>query len=592
MTSHRLLASDIARRIGWRLPALVGLMVAGAAVEGLAVALLLPLLVRLGVAASDAPGRLAAFAEAAAAAAGFGTGPTAILWLIAVAAAAQAALAVLLSWWTARLSRSYATGWQVRLFQAFMTARWPFLTGHRAGDLVGSIVTETGRLAAGFITVAQLLAAIVVAVVYTAFALTLSWRATLGLAAIAAVAVFALAPLYRVSARVGKAIGPLSLSLQAAVGEHVAGIKMVKASAGEARAVARVRKIAEDLGDALATAGFQPGLVRALFEFVAIVGVAALLVLATEAAAIGAADLLVVMALFARLFPRIVTLQTHVHNLKAYAPAIDSLQALAAEAETAREPDGDDAFAPPVLPTTLRLAGVSAGYSGRAAVLSGVDLEIPVPGLVGIVGSSGAGKSTLVHLLLRFVEPTAGTIRLGALDGARLAPSAWRRAVGYVPQETVLFHASIRENIALARPDAPLADIEDAARRAHAHGFIMDLPRGYDTVIGDQGVLLSGGQRQRLAIARALLADPIVLLLDEPTSALDSESEREVMASLRSLQGRYGILVVTHRLASVRGADRIYVLERGQVVETGDWAQLMGAQGRFHAMALAQHMTA
>jgi ATP-binding cassette subfamily C protein len=169
--------------------------------------------------------------------------------------------------------------------------------------------------------------------------------------------------------------------------------------------------------------------------------------------------------------------------------------------------------------------------------------------------------------------------------------SAWRRAIGYVPQETILFHASIRENLTLVHPSVSDAEIKIAAQRAHAYDFIQALPRGFDTIIGDQGVKLSGGQRQRLGIARALLGNPVLLLLDEAMSALDGQSETEVLRALEELRGQMGILLVAHRLAAARTADVICVFDTGRVVETGSWNELMSRKKRLYALAEAQSFT-
>jgi ABC-type multidrug transport system fused ATPase/permease subunit len=225
---------------------------------------------------------------------------------------------------------------------------------------------------------------------------------------------------------------------------------------------------------------------------------------------------------------------------------------------------------------------------GERKVLDGIDLRLPVPSLTAVIGGSGAGKSTLVHTLLGLTEPSAGSIRLGNYDFGAAPLAAWRRAIGYVPQETILFHASIRDNLIFANPAGSQTEVEIAARRAHAHDFIMALPGGYDTIIGDQGVKLSGGQRQRLGIARALLANPLLLVLDEAMSALDAASELEILRTLEELRKQIGILIIAHRLAAVCSADSIYVFENGQIAESGTWDDLMAHRGRLYALARAQ----
>jgi ABC-type multidrug transport system fused ATPase/permease subunit len=210
--------------------------------------------------------------------------------------------------------------------------------------------------------------------------------------------------------------------------------------------------------------------------------------------------------------------------------------------------------------------------------------------LVAVVGGSGAGKSTLVHALLGLAEPSAGSIRLGNYDFASAPLAAWRCAIGYVPQETILFHTSIWDNLTFANPAASAEEVEMAARRAHAQDFIIALPDGYETIIGDHGVKLSGGQRQRLGIARALLTNPHLLILDEAMSALDAGSELEILRTLEELRKQIGILVIAHRLTAVSPADSIYVLEAGHIVESGTWDELMARRGRLYTLAIAQDL--
>jgi ATP-binding cassette subfamily B protein len=194
---------------------------------------------------------------------------------------------------------------------------------------------------------------------------------------------------------------------------------------------------------------------------------------------------------------------------------------------------------------------------------------------IAFVGPSGAGKSTTFQLLLRFYDPQSGRVMVDGVDLVTARPEDIRRRIGLVPQDTVLFGASARENIRYGRPDASDAEIEDAARAAAADDFICELPQGYDTFLGERGARLSGGQRQRIAIARAILKDPPILLLDEATSSLDAESERVVQVALeRLMQGRTTI-IIAHRLATVLKADRIVVMDRGRIADIGRHSELI-----------------
>ena len=228
---------------------------------------------------------------------------------------------------------------------------------------------------------------------------------------------------------------------------------------------------------------------------------------------------------------------------------------------------------------------VGFSYHAEAGpTLSGVSLDIPAGQKIALVGPSGAGKSTIFNLLLRFYDSHTGTIAIDGQDIRSVTLQSLRAAIGVVTQEAVLFDESVADNIALGRPGASLGDIKTAARNAAAHEFIMAMPEGYDTRVGEGGLKLSGGQRQRIAIARAMLRNAPILLLDEATSALDAESERQVQEALARLMKGRTTIVIAHRLSTVVDADRIYVLERGGVAQSGSHAELMAADGLYASL--------
>ncbi len=222
---------------------------------------------------------------------------------------------------------------------------------------------------------------------------------------------------------------------------------------------------------------------------------------------------------------------------------------------------------------------VDFAYHPGTPVLRGVNIKVEATETVAIVGSTGSGKTTLMKLLLRFADVRSGTIRLDGFDIRDLTLESLRQSIGLVSQDVFLFYGTVADNILYGRPDASFGDVVDAARAAEAHEFILALPEGYDTVVGERGQKLSGGQRQRISIARAIIKDPAVLVLDEATSAVDNETEAAIQRSLERVSRHRTTLVIAHRLSTIRNADRIYVLEHGQVVEVGSHDQLVASGG-------------
>ena len=232
----------------------------------------------------------------------------------------------------------------------------------------------------------------------------------------------------------------------------------------------------------------------------------------------------------------------------------------------------------------IRFDGVGFGYDAKRTILHDVSFDIPAGHTVAVVGASGAGKSTLSRLLFRFYDVSSGAIRFNGTDVRELSQDSLRAHIGIVPQDTVLFNDSIYYNIAYGRPDATREEVIEAARSAHIHDFVMGLPDGYDTTVGERGLKLSGGEKQRVAIARTILKNPPVLIFDEATSALDSRTEKAIQAELLSIAANRTTLIIAHRLSTIAEADCILVMDGGRIVERGTHRELLAHGGRYAEM--------
>jgi len=376
------------------------------------------------------------------------------------------------------------------------------------------------------------------------------------------------------------------------VNETVRGMAIIKAYTMESHQINRVRDELERLRRFLYQMARLHAATGPVTEFILILGVAGFVLFSArrvEAGILDAGDLVqLYFALGMMLDP--VRKMSDVNNLvqTSVASAERCFEMVDAEPSIQEAEDAQDV---PALREALRFERVSFSYIPGITVLDDLTLEFPKGSMTAIVGYSGSGKTTLVKLIPRFYDVTEGAVTLDGVDVRQITFRSLRQQIGLVTQDTFLFAGTVRENIAYGRQDFTEEQIRQAARAANSEDFILALPNGYDTVIGEQGATLSGGQRQRIAIARAIIKDPAILILDEATSSLDSESERLIQDALdRFMVGRTTI-VIAHRLSTIRRAHRIMVLDSGRIAEMGDHETLLARNGLYRRLYETQFYT-
>jgi len=461
-----------------------------------------------------------------------------------------------------------------------------FFSRVRMGQIVSRLTTEVEQMRA-LVTAqfSKLVSALFEFGVAVFFMVLISWRLTLAAFVVIPGAMIIWGPLVSVLRRRDRRVLHLGGEVTAHVQETLAGIRLVKSSSAELREKARFRGLTADYYRLFLRAEFARALAAPMTEMLAATGTVILLWFGARLVVAG--DL--TGPLFVGFLALSMKLYAPVKNVAKF-PATAQPGLVAAERvfEFLDAPveikDAPGARRMEAFASEIVFERVSFAYGEGESVLRDVSFSVDRGDVVALVGPSGAGKTTLVDLLGRFFDVGSGRITIDGVDIRDVRVADLRALMGVVSQETILFHDSVRANIAYGRPEASQVEIEAAAVAAHAHEFIVEMPNAYDTLVGERGVEVSGGQRQRLAIARALLRDPPILIFDEATSALDTASERLIQdATLRLMKGRT-VFVIAHRLSTVQSADQILVMDGGHIVERGDHATLLAQAGLYRRL--------
>jgi len=464
---------------------------------------------------------------------------------------------------------------------------WSAFLMTRLGDMASSLLMESGQVGAGIQQILTSIAALLQATFFVGLAFFLSLELTALVIGLALVTVFVLRPIGRRAEAQTRALTAATQEIGRRIADVIGNLKFFRSTGGRSSAQTLFWTSYDEYADRLQWTQIAPFAVRLSYELVALVFVVALLAVSLGGASTLSGTTIVFLAIFLRLSPRLRDLQGGTVMARVFYPWLAKWKERVATA--AAHPAVPSGTGTPTFERRLTADSVTFAFPGAAEqVVDQVSWELGRGKTIAFVGESGAGKTTMLDLITGLLVPTEGRISLDGAPLQELDLEQWQSHIGLVLDQSPLFHATVRANIvADEQPDDDL--VWQCLAAAHAERFIRELPLGLDTLIGERGGRLSGGQRQRLGLARALYRRPWLLILDEATSMLDSASEAVVLEALQELHGQVSMIMVAHRLATVRMADRIYVLDRGRIVQSGSWTELLAdSRGQFAQMAAKQ----
>lgn len=499
----------------------------------------------------------------------------AYLLLIIIQASMQRKLTIV----DEEIEQGFIRSMRNEVYQALLQSNWTFFVRRRKSDFIHIATSELSKVNYAVYIALKLVTSLLFTLVQLILAFMLSAKLTLCiLAGGVAIAVYSRTFVKR-SRQLGEEATSLSQTFYAGMTDHLNGIKDIKSNRMEDTHLGWFRSISQRIERNNIQLTRTQTLSQLNYKIVSGFILAGLIYLSFAVLHVDGAKLVVIMVIFSRLWPRFASLQGSWESLARSIPSFQIVTNLLQDCEAARELD------PIALHQTETPTRIMHGIECRnlyyrydphhpAYALQDISFRVPANSMTAIVGKSGAGKSTLIDMLIGLVRPEQGEV---LIDGRPLGDEgnlAFRRSVSYVSQEPFLFHATIRDNLSVAAPDATEEQMWEALRFAASDQFVRDMPLGLDTVLGDRGIRLSGGERQRIVLARAILRNPSVLILDEATSALDSDNEAKIQQALDKLKGSMTIIVIAHRLSTIRNADQVIVLDQGKLVGAGDYRQL------------------
>lgn len=558
-------------------------LVLGSLTEGISILLLVPLLHLVGRADQDFAVRLPNIDFVRWLVPGGTLQLTTVLVALVGLVAAQAAFNRFKSVYMARLLFDFINRLRMNLFESIGKARWGVFSRMRGSDLDHALTGDIDRVQGAAFSLLMLVQIAVLLVGYLVISMFISPVMTAFAIAIGIVMFVALQPFRSRATAFGRVLTSNRQDQYRTVSEFLGGIKVAKSLNVEASYFAQLQATLEKMKADNIDYVRNSSVGTAVFQVTSVVGLSLFIYVALVRFNLSLAEIVVLLLVFMRIAPRFMDMQTQAQQVLINLPAYTAMRSLQARFDAEREPGHaavEDA-GKLALDTGLNIRGVSFAYDDGAyddgagkAVVSDITFGLPAGKVTALIGPSGSGKSTIADMLLGLLEPTAGKILVDGVEIDAANRRRWRDQVAYVPQDVFLLHDTIAANLRLAAPQASDDDLWTALRAAHAGEFVERLDHRLDTVVGDRGVRLSGGERQRIALARALLRKPSLLILDEATSALDWQNQSLIARSIDGLRGAMTILTIAHRPSMIAFADWVVAMEDGRVVEVGQYQRL------------------
>jgi ATP-binding cassette subfamily C protein len=473
-----------------------------------------------------------------------------------------------------RLSGEYALSLRTRFFDAAVDSEWEYILSRRKSDLSNALLTDIDRIVFTAQAIIRIVSQCIVATVHLGIALAISPLVTVSLVLAGACFFFATNQTNIEGRKLGISLIALNRQLHADLVEKLGSLKEMKMYGAEGEQKSEFRQHCSSLKDNVVEISEVQSRPELIYKSGAAALISLFLFLGIEVAELSVSALILQVFIFAKLWPFFSGFQTGIQQISTMLPSFASFMTQVAEFQKCKETMSSLPEADIEISSHIELRGVSFGYKGsKTLALEGIDIRIEARTMTALVGPSGSGKSTLVDILSGLFLCQSGSMYVDDREIEEKDRLAWRRSIGYVPQDPFIFGGTVRENLVRFNPQIDEAKIISSLRKASAD-FVFSLPKGLDTLVGDRGVKLSGGERQRIVLARALARDPRFLILDEATSALDNENEYRIQKALADLAGKLTILVVAHRLSTVRRASQVIVLDKGRVAEMGTFEDL------------------